>query len=127
MPSATSPAEGELEIDAMVLNKDIGFVKEGQRVIVKLEAYPFTRYGFLIGHVQRIAADSVTDERRGLVFPVTIKIDSMRLSRERSGTRNLTMSPGMNASVEIATGKRRIIDFILSPVAKAIDEAGRER
>ncbi|MEK7802099.1 MAG: hypothetical protein AAB276_06565 [Pseudomonadota bacterium] len=111
----------------MVLNKDIGFVKEGQRVIVKLEAYPFTRYGFLIGHVQRIVADSVTDERRGLVFPVTIKFDSMRLSRERSGTRNLTMSLGMNASVEIATGMRRIIDFILSPVAKAMDEAGRER
>ena len=121
------PDGQELEIDAMILNKDIGFVKEGQRAIVKLETYPFTRFGYLIGHVERVAADSVSDEKRGMVFPVTIKIDSAKLTRENTQDKKLNLTPGMTASVEISTGKRRIIDFILSPVAKATSEAGRER
>lgn len=119
------PRGQELEIDAMVLNKDIGFVKVGQRAIVKLEAYPFTRFGYLIGYVDHIAGDSVSDEKRGLVYPVKIKIDDAKLTKENQT--KLKLAPGMMASVEIKTGKRRIIDFILSPIAKATNEAGRER
>jgi hemolysin D len=103
---------------------------------VFLEAYPFTRYGYLKGRVDRIAADAVTDERRGLVFPVRKREESQTLVQSRgnqsgSGSgasgRALCLSPGMAASVEIATGDRRIIDFVLSPIAKATSEAGRER
>jgi hemolysin D len=102
---------------------------------VKLEAYPFTRYGYLKGQVDRTAAVAVTDERRGLVFPVRIRVGSQTLSADRgqSGEKignagqALALTPGMAASVEIATGDRRIIDFVLSPIAKATSEARRER
>jgi hemolysin D len=126
----------ELVIEALVLNKDVGFIKVGNSAAVKLEAYLYARYGYLKGRVDRIAADAVTDERRGLVFPVRIRVESQTLSRSRSGQsgektgkagQSLTLTPGMAASVEIATGDRRIIDFVLSPIAKATSEAGRER
>jgi hemolysin D len=130
------PLGQELVIEALVLNKDVGFIKVGDNAAVKLEAYPFTRYGYLKGRVDRIAADAVTDERRGLVFPVRIRVESQTLvqsrgnkSGERTGNAGqaLALTPGMAASVEIATGDRRIIDFVLSPIAKATSEAGRER
>jgi hemolysin D len=101
-----------------------------------LEAYPLTRYGYLKGRVDRIAADAVTDERRGLVFPVRIRVESQTLVQSRvnqSGEKGgnagqaLALTTGMAASVEIATGDRRIIDSVLSPIAKATSEAGRER
>jgi hemolysin D len=130
------PLGQELVVEALVLNKDVGFIKVGDNAAVKLEAYPFTRYGYLKGRVDRIAADAVTDERRGLVFPARIRVESQTLSRSRTGQsgkesgavgQGLTLTPGMAASVEIATGDRRIIDFMLSPIAKATSEAGRER
>jgi hemolysin D len=103
---------------------------------MQLETHSTLSYGYLKGRVDRIAADAVTDERRGLVFPVRIRVESQTLSRSRSGQSGekgssagqaLTLTPGMAASVEIATGDRRIIDFVLSPIAKATSEAGRER
>jgi hemolysin D len=134
------PLGQELVIEALVLNKDVGFIKVGDNAAVKLEAYPFTRYGYLKGCVDRIAADAVTDERRGLVFPVRIRLESQTLVQSRgnqsgSGSgaagapsgRALSLSPGMADSVEIATGDRRIIDFVLSPIAKATSEAGMGR
>lgn len=134
------PLGQELVVEALVLNKDVGFIKVGDKAAVKLEAYPFTRYGYLNGQVERIAADAVTDEPRGLVFPVRIRVESQTLmprfgsqdpsqSGGRAGNprQGLTLTPGMAASVEIATGDRRIIDFVLSPIAKATSEAGRER
>ena len=90
--------------------------------------------------MDRIAADAVTDERRGLVFPVRIRVESQTLTPARRNQsvvcrgaeasapmRDLSLSPGMAASVEIATGDRRIFNFMLSPIAKATSEAGRER
>jgi hemolysin D len=92
-------------------------------------------YHFRESCVDRVAADAVTDERRGLVFPVRKREESQTLSadRDQSGEKSgkagqaLTLTPGMAASVEIATGDRRIIDFVLSPIAKATAEAGRVR
>jgi hemolysin D len=130
------PSGQELVIEALVLNKDVGFIKVGDTAAVKLEAYPFTRYGYLKGRVDRIAADAVTDERRGLVFPVRVRVEQQALpvrgaieASKGTSTRqkSLALSPGMAASVEITTGERRIIDFVLSPISKAVSEAGRER
>ncbi len=121
------PEGQELEVDAMVLNKDIGFIKPNQRAIIKLEAYPFTLFGYIEGTVTKIAGDSVNDEKRGLVFPVSIKIDNIKNSKTKTKEEKIIIKPGLSASVEIKTGKRRIIDFILSPIAKATSEAGRER
>jgi hemolysin D len=119
------PSGQELVVEALVLNRDAGFVAVGDRVVIKLEAYPFTRFGFLEGRVERIAADAVTDERRGLVFPVRVRLASTTLTR--AAGRELRVTPGMSATVEITTGRRRVIDFILSPISRAVQEAGRER
>jgi hemolysin D len=130
------PSGQELVVEALVLNKDVGFIKVGDKAAVKLEAYPFTRYGYLKGRVDCIAADAVTDERRGLVFPVRVRIDQQALpamgamaASKGASTKQkvLAFSPGMAASIEITTGERRIIDFVLSPISKAVSEAGRER
>jgi hemolysin D len=119
-----APKDQELIVEAMILNKDIGFVRLGDPVAVKLEAYPFTRYGLIDGELTMISADAMVDERMGPVFLAEVK-----LSQPYVGEGNLKrdIQSGMNATAEVKTGDRRIIDFILSPIAKASSEAARER
>lgn len=119
-----APADDELVVEAMILNKDIGFVRVGDKVSVKLEAYPFNRYGLVEGSLDIISADAIPDERVGLVFPARVT-----LSKEHVGEGEFRreLQAGMNATAEVKTGDRRIIDFILSPIAKASKEAARER
>jgi hemolysin D len=130
------PDGSEVEVEARVLNRDIGFVREGQQVRVKLEAFPFTDYGLVEGVVETISRDAVQQEvepkagdngeaaAAGLVY-----IARIRLSRNyiQLGARRQTIGPGLAVQAEIRTGQRRIIQYLLSPIAKAIDEAGRER
>ena len=124
-PIVTIVPDGEaLIVEALVLNKDAGFAHVGDHAVIKLEAYPFTRYGTLEGQVIQVSPDAIVDEKRGLVFPVRVKLLSTRL---RVDARQALLSAGMSASVEIVTGRRRVIDFLWSPVAKAVGEAGRER
>jgi hemolysin D len=123
-PLVTLVADGEeLVSEALLLNRDAGFVHEGQPVIIKLEAYPFTRYGTLKGVVEHVSPDATVDEHRGLVFPMRVRITQGDL--RVNGTRAV-LSPGMAATLEVVTGKRRVIDYLWSPVAKAMHEAGRE-
>ncbi|MGE0830526.1 MAG: HlyD family type I secretion periplasmic adaptor subunit [Hyphomonadaceae bacterium] len=176
VPSGAGRNEEELIVEALVLNRDVGFVREGNAATIKLEAYPFTRHGYLEGIVEHVSSDAVTDEARGLVFPARVRISSshlrdvinprllareenaivssrgesamqsvrdrntqaqrvrygdarggnasndVRAAHERSG-----LSPGMAAQVEIITGRRSVISYLLSPIARATDEAGRER
>jgi hemolysin D len=122
------PARQALVVEALVPNKDVRFVKIDDCAAIKLEAFPFTRYGLLEGKVNRVAADAVTVDRRGLVFSSLDCAWRIRVLRKATNTqRPLTLSPGMAASVEIRAGQRRVIDFVLSPIAKATSEAGRER
>lgn len=118
------PKGEELIVEAMVLNKDIGFVNEGQPVEVKLEAFPFTRYGVVQGTLETISRDAVDDEKQGLVFPAQV-----RLSREHLmiGSARFNLAPGLAATAEIKTDQRRIIEFLLSPLSRRLQEAGRER
>jgi membrane fusion protein, hemolysin D len=110
------------------LNKDVGFVRVNQEVVVKLEAYPFTRFGYLSGIVETVSADAIIDQQRGLVYPVRIRITSNDVKIPgMDGVKPASLSPGMAATVEIKTGKRRVISFLLSPIAKAVREAGKER
>lgn len=126
-PIITMVPDGQnLEVEALMLNKDIAFIKKGQKAVIKLEAYPFTRFGYLEGTVETIAADAINNEKLGLVYPVIIKLDSLNLKKGQKSIPTKII-PGMSANVEIATDKRRIIDFILSPIMKSLDEAGRER
>ncbi len=124
-PLVTIVPDGEpLVVEALLLNRDAGFVRAGQRAVVKLDAYPFTRYGTLEGVVERVSPDSTVDQQRGLVFPVRVQLTHSRLIVDG---RQASLSPGMSAQVEVVTGRRRVIDYLWSPVAKAVSEAGRER
>lgn len=121
---AIVPSEETLEIEATVLNKDVGFVRPGQRATVKVESFPYTRYGYLEGVVETVSHDAAQHEQLGLVFPARVKLESATLVID--GVR-VALTPGMNLSVEIKTGKRRVIDYLLSPLRQHTNEALRER
>ena len=118
------PGEGELVVEAMVLNRDIGFVAAGDLAEIKLEAFPFTRYGVIHGVVENISTDAIQDEQLGLVYAARVVLDAQTI--EASG-RPVTLSPGMSATVEIKTGTRRVIEYVLSPLLRYRDESLRER
>jgi len=118
------PREGALEIEAFIENKDIGFVFAGQEAQVKLETFPFTRYGTVPATVTHVSIDAISDEKHGLIY--SAKVQMSRTVIEVDG-KTVNLSPGMTASVEIKTGKRRIIDFFLSPFVQYGSEALRER
>ncbi|MDQ0462476.1 hemolysin D [Caulobacter ginsengisoli] len=118
------PKGAELIVDAQVLNRDAGFVRTGQLVEVKLEAYPFTKYGVVPGRVEAISRDAVPDKELGLVYAARVKL--LRPWIKVDG-RMMLLEPGLSATAEIRTGQRRIIEYLLSPLAKRVREAGRER
>lgn len=91
---------------------------------MKLDAFLFTRHGSLEGTVLSVSEDSVQHELLGPVYPVRIRIVRNGI---RVDDREVRLSSGMAASVEVQTGQRRIIEFLLSPVARAVDESMRER
>jgi hemolysin D len=121
---AIVPSEESLEVEATVLNKDIGFVRPGQRATVKIESFPYTRYGYLEGVVESVSHDAAQDEKMGLVFPARVKLNSATLMIDGV---NVALTPGMSLSAEIKTGKRRVIDYLMSPLQRHGAEAMRER
>jgi hemolysin D len=118
------PGAGELLVEAMVLNKDIGFVHAGQPVEVKVEAFPFTKHGVIHGTLEDVSPDAVQDEKRGLIYPARVKLAAQSIG---VGGRKVPLGPGMQVSAEIKTGERRLIEYILSPVVKYREESFRER
>lgn len=124
-PVVTLVPDGEeLVVEALVLNRDVGFVRKGEPVVVKLEAYPFMRYGTIDAVVSEVSPDAIVDEKRGLVFPARIKLLQNRIMVDG---KVVILSSGMSVTAEIVTGKRTVINYLWSPVAKAVNEAGRER
>lgn len=121
---AVVPSSEALEVEATVLNKDIGFVRAGQRATVKVESFPYTRYGYLEGIVESVSHDAAQDENLGLVFPARVRLS--RASLLIDGV-TVALTPGMALSVEIKTGTRRVIDYVLSPLRQHQTEAMRER
>lgn len=119
------PDGTDLVVEAQVLNKDIGFVRPGQAVTVKLEAFPFTRYGTLEGRLIRVSRDAIQDEKLGPIYQARIAVSDAILGGKREA--GIALSPGLQATAEIRTGDRRVIDFLLSPLERRLDEAGRER
>ena len=119
-----SPSDYQAEVEAVLENKDVGFVKAGQRAEIKVETFPFTRYGTLSGTVSFVSADAMPDEKKGLLFQARVKLDSAKL---RVDERDVMLTPGMAVSAEISTGKRRVIEFFLDPITKTANESLRER
>ncbi len=118
------PADSELEIEAMIMNKDIGFVHETQEAELKVESFPFTKYGTIEGLVRQVYADAVEDEQLGLAYPARI---SMAETTMLVGEKYIQLTPGMAVTVEIKTGKRKIIDYILAPLQEYQNEGLREQ
>src|SRR3989475_5369875 len=118
------PYEHQLEVEAMVENKDIGFVKRGQPVEVKVETFLFTRYGLIDGRIVSVSNDAVQLEKGGLVYPVRV---SLAKSVIQVDGKPVKLAPGMAVTAEIKTGTRRLIEFFLSPLLKSVQESARER
>jgi hemolysin D len=142
------PIDAPLEVEAMVANKDIGFVRPGQRAIVKVEAFPFSRYGSIEAEVVRISTDAVEDRNvtammdaasaarpqasgssnappgQNLVFPAVVKLSRRVIDVDG---KEVPLSPGMAVTVEIKTGERRAISYVLSPLREILSKSAHER
>jgi hemolysin D len=142
-----APVDGALQVEVFVSNLDIGFVHVGQKAEVKVDAFPFTRFGVAHATVTRIAPDAIDEQEakrrqsnvavaaqaapssapgqmNAFVFPVTLTLDKRTLDVYGRPT---ALAPGMTVTAEIKTDQRRVIDYLLSPLAKVSAEALRER
>jgi hemolysin D len=141
------PEDSGLEIQAYVRNRDIGFVSVGQEAVVKIESFPFTRYGSIRAHVTRIAKDAIPEpdanaiegdptrvsnaagfaggERtQNLVFPVVLKPDAETIAVDGAVQ---PLTSGMAVTVELKTGARRMLEYLFSPLVEVASKAMRER
>jgi len=118
------PEDYKLEADVMILNKDIGFVRPEQNVEIKIDSFPFTKYGTIKGKVRNISGDAVQDEKLGLIFPSRLTLLDNKILADGQVVQ---LKPGMSVTAEIKTGKRRVIEYLLSPVMKYLNESMRER
>jgi HlyD family type I secretion membrane fusion protein len=118
------PENSAIEVEAMVLNKDVGFIRKGQKAELKIQSFPFTKYGTIDGSVRHIYADAIENEILGLTYPTRI---AMARTSVLAGDEHVELTPGMAVTVEIKTGKRNIIDYILTPLLEYQDESLRER
>jgi hemolysin D len=118
------PKDNVLEVEAMLPNKDIGFVNPGQDAEVKVETFPFTKYGTIQGTIIQVSSDAIQDEKLGLIYSTRVKLARDTLRVENKIVR---LSPGMAVTVEVKTGSRRVIEYFLSPLMQVTSESLRER
>ena len=142
------PNDAVLEVETYLPNKDIGFVHEGQTASVKVEAFPFTRYGTIEATVTRVASDAIplpealaaegetqpqqqdlkasagAQRVQNLYFPVTLKLSQTSIITEG---KSVPLAPGMAITAEIKTGQRRLLDYLLSPLKEVGSTAVKER
>jgi len=139
------PLESHLEVEAMISNRDIGFVSAGQDAEIKVDTFNFTRYGLLHGQVLNVSTDAITRDRREeatrdgspatekstsepkgqeLVYAARVALNRTQMQIEG---KSVPLGPGMAVTVEIRTGTRRIISYLLSPLLKYQQESLRER
>ncbi|EOD77483.1 ABC-type protease exporter, membrane fusion protein (MFP) family component PrtE/AprE [Grimontia indica] len=119
------PNEDQLLIEAKIQPKDIAFLHSGLPAVVKVTAYDFTRYGGLKGKLEHISADTTQDEKGNSFYLVRVRTDVSNLE-DKEGTA-MPIIPGMLTSVDIITGKRTVLDYILNPILRARESALRER
>ena len=134
------PAESPIEIEAMVANRDIGFVHAGQEAAIKVETFNFTRYGLIHGSVLSVSRDAVTSAsppdhanggasggeqpRQESNYIARVALDQTRMKIDGQDEQ---LTPGMSVTIEIKTGSRRIISYLLSPLEKNFKESMQER
>ena len=141
------PTDAKIEVEAMVLNSDIGFVHEGDPAEIKVDTFNFTKYGLLHGKVVSVSQDAIMRDKpagqqaeaqrqsgqtarsseppgQELLYAARVGLDQTRMQVE---DRMVDLAPGMAVTVEIKTGKRRIIEYLLSPLLRYRQESLRER
>jgi hemolysin D len=118
------PHDSVLEIEAWLLNKDVGFVQETLPAEVKVDAFPFTQYGTLPAVVKTLSQDAVQDDQLGLVYAMNVVLERATLEVEG---KTIRLTPGMMVSVEVKTGQRRLIEYFLAPLLRYRQESVRER
>jgi len=118
------PIDNAIEAEVWLENKDVGFVNPGQEATVKIETFPYSRYGTIKGSVQTVSSDAVSDEKKGLIFHSQIALAKNSIQIEN---KTVNLSPGMAVTVEIKTGKRRLIEYFLSPLIQYTSESLKER
>ncbi|WP_353931154.1 HlyD family efflux transporter periplasmic adaptor subunit [Okeanomitos corallinicola TIOX110] len=114
------PEGEEMLLEVKVLNRDIGFIRQGMKAKVKLATFPFQEFGVVDGEVINISPNAVIDEKLGLVFPTRIKLNqhSMNLRGKK-----VEFTPGMSANAEIVTRKKSVLTFIVEPITRRFNEA----
>ncbi|OJU52471.1 MAG: secretion protein HylD [Mesorhizobium sp. 61-13] len=119
------PTSDVLLVEARISPKDVAFIRVGQPALVKVTAFDFSIYGGLAGEVSNVSADSMFDEKSGETFYlVQVKTDKSEIIHDG---RSHAIIPGMIASVDIMTGKKTVLQYLLKPINKARTEAMRER
>ena len=139
------PTDSRLEIEAMISNRDIGFVRSGQNAEIKVDTFNFTRYGLLHGEVMSVSSDAIIRDRQQertrdrtlgtqndssepngqeLSYGARISLDRVQMQID---DRMVDLSPGMAVTVEIKTGSRRILSYLLSPLLRYRQEILHER
>ena len=118
------PSGEPLEVEAWIENKDAAFVRPGQPVEVKADSLPFTRYGTVTGEILTVSRDAVAQERGGPAYLARASLARASVATEDG---DIALAPGMLVTAEIATGRRRLIEFLLSPLLRAWKESARER
>jgi len=118
------PDNARTEVEAVLENKDIGFVKAGQVAEIKLDTFPFTRYGVVPAKVAFVSGDAIQDEKRGYLFQARLALDQDHIQVDG---RRVRLSPGMTVAAEIKTGRRRVIEYFLDPITRNAKESLGER
>jgi hemolysin D len=131
------PRDSKLEIEAVVTNRDVGFVHAGQEAEIKVDTFNFTKYGLLHGRVLSVSADAIQQRDRSpdqtvkdeskpgeLVYNARVALDKTQMDVDGA---MVNLTPGMAVTVEIKTGSRRIISYLLSPLMRFKQESLRER
>ncbi|VVM59365.1 Type I secretion system membrane fusion protein PrsE [Pseudomonas fluorescens] len=118
------PIEDNLLIEAKVRPQDVAFLHPGQTAMVKFSAYDYTIYGGLKAKLELIGADTVTDDKGNAFYLIQVRTDKNHLGGDN---KPLLIIPGMVATVDIITGQKSVLDYLLKPVLKARTEAMRER
>lgn len=118
------PKEDKIEVEAMLENKDIGFVEEGQTASVKIDAYEYTKYGVIPAKVVHVSRDAIKDEKKGFLYSVILALDKSTISVKGQ---DMPLNPGMTIRADIKTGSRRVIEYFLSPLLQHKRESLNER
>ncbi|PCE65264.1 HlyD family type I secretion periplasmic adaptor subunit [Salinivibrio sp. YCSC6] len=116
------PSEDNLLIEAKIAPQDIAFLRPGLEAVVKFSAYDFTVYGGLNGQLETISADTIQDEEGNSFYLVKVRTEKNNIGDAET----LPIIPGMTASVDIITGKRSVLDYLINPIVRAQNTALRE-